>query len=107
MINSERKKLRDKVVLKGRSEIRRKIKEGSYMEDIRKENKILNKDEFISNADFLQEMITQIEYDRLRRVVYDKNYQRIDLNDWKRMINKKIRNRMLREKNKSIILTMK
>jgi len=95
---ANKKRLRDMVVVRERGKIRKKIKEGTYMSEMREKYGILNENEFISDKSFLSEMVTAIENDRARRMVYDKNYQRIDLDDWIRLRDKKERNKRIKEK---------
>ena len=98
MIKEKNRKLRDKRRDKGRIEIDRKIRDGTYMTEMRMKYGIINEAEFISDKDFLKDMIFSIEEDRLRRMVYDKSYQRLDLNEWIEQRDKKIRNRDLKER---------
>ncbi len=98
MIKEKNRKLRDKRRDKGRMEINKKIKEGTYMSEMREKYGIMNEAKFISDKDFLKDMIFSIEEDRLRRMVYDKSYQRLDLDEWIEQRDKKVRNRDLKER---------
>jgi hypothetical protein len=85
MESIDKRKYRDKIVVRGRSEIRRRLKVGDYMDEKRKEYGIMNESEFVLDKEFLNSMITDIESSRMKRMIYDKDYQNIDLNRWYEM----------------------
>jgi uncharacterized membrane protein len=101
MESLERRRIRDRIVSKGRTKVRQQIVNGSYADEVRYSSKTVNTEESISNKSSLKEMIRAIEEDRMRRMVYDKEYQRIDLEDWHKMRARQDRSIQIQEESKN------
>ena len=67
-LNKEDRKLRDKIIQKGRREITQKIKEGMYIEMMKEEYGIMDEKELISDKEFLDDMIRDIEKARKEKL---------------------------------------
>lgn len=98
IMESERGKLRNKIVAEGRSELHKNIKNGNYLEWLKKEYGIMDIDSILLDKEFFEDMKHEIERVRTEKIVYDKNYKESDLNEWRRKNNRKTVLRLLSKK---------
>ncbi len=90
----ERLRLRNKIVTEGRAKLDRSIKNGTYVEWLKKEHGVIDMDDILLDKEFLNDMKKEIERTRKRNIVYDKDYKEFELNEWRRKTN---RRKILRE----------
>ncbi|MDD3474410.1 MAG: hypothetical protein PHP08_00720 [Candidatus Dojkabacteria bacterium] len=93
-LTSEKLKLRNRIVTKGRSEVDKHIREGNYLEWLKKEYGVMDMDDILLDEDFLNGMKNEIERNRQKILVYDYDFKRHYLDEWVRKRDRKV---MLRE----------
>lgn len=94
----ERLKSRQRQVMRNRTEVERKIKEGTYIEWLKQEHGVMDEDDVLSDREFLNDIIREIERNRERSIVYDYYYKRSHLDEWIRWNERKIMLRRVGEK---------
>jgi len=67
-MNKEDRKLRDKIIQRGRREITEKLKKGTYIEMMKEEYGIMDEKELVLDKEFLDDMIREIEESRKRKI---------------------------------------
>ncbi len=100
---NERLKLRGKIVTQGRTAINKKIRNGTYIEFLLKENGVLNEEEVITDRDFLNDIISEIERNRTKSLVYNDKYKRQYLDEWIEIRDRKERKKRIADKIKTAI----
>lgn len=91
--SNDRLRLRNRIVTEGRAELDKNIKDGNYLQWLKKEHGVIDMDDVLLDKDFLDDMKREIEKTRKRKIVYDKDFQRAYLDEW---IRKNDRKQMLR-----------
>ena len=102
--SDDRLKMRNKIVTEGRAELDKNIKDGNYLEWLKKEHGVIDMDDILLDKDFLDDMKREIEKTRERRIVYDNDFKRYYLDEWIRKNNRKQILRGISEKSKAIKL---
>ena len=90
----ERLKLRNRIVTEGRAELDKNIKNGNYLEWLKKEYGVMDMNSILLDKEFLDSLVREIEEFRKEKIVYDKDYKRQYLDEW---IRKNERRKTLRE----------
>ncbi len=100
----ERLRLRNKIVSEGRTKLDKSIKTGAYIELVKKERDVMDMNSILLDKEFFDDMKKEIERNRERRIVYDKDYKESDLNDWRKKNKRRLILREISKKSKNIKL---
>lgn len=93
-------KERHNEIRRERVKINNKIKSGNYVEWLRAEHGVMIMDDILTDKEFFNDMIEEIEKSRQRAIVYDKEYLNSYLRKWERYNKRKIILRKIAEKAK-------
>ncbi len=86
-----RRRLRDRTVVRERVRVNRKMRNDSYIEFLKEEHGILDDKDVILDKDFLNDIIQEIEKNRLRKIVYTTEFKQEFLREW--LVQKKRKDR--------------
>lgn len=85
----DRLKIRNKIVTEGRAKLDRNIKNGTYVEWLKREHGVIDTDGLLLDKEFLDDMKKEIERTRKQKIVYNKEYKEFELNEWRKKMNRR------------------
>lgn len=88
------------MVAEERAELSKKMKDGTYIDWLKKEHGIMDEKEIMLDKQFLDDIIREIERNREKEIVYSEEYKNFELNEWRRRQNRKELMRRVAEKGK-------
>lgn len=97
----DRLKLRNKIITEGRSKLNREMKNGNYVDWLKREHGVMDMNDVLLDKEFFDSMKKDIEEYRKKRIVYDHDFKRHYLNEWLIKNERKLTLRMIHDKVKS------
>ena len=97
----DRLKLRNKIITEGRSKLNREMKNGNYVDWLKRDHGVMDMNDVLLDKEFFDSMKKDIEEYRKKRIVYDHDFKRHYLNEWLIKNERKLTLRMIHDKVKS------